>query len=95
MLSPPGTVHRFRSVTLSVMSENARGEQKPGTGIDRTLIRQMLALTPADRLRSLVEEARNLEQLFAKNAPAMSAPFDPFRVLRALLALPLAFIFKR
>ncbi|HYO78308.1 MAG TPA: hypothetical protein VE010_17750 [Thermoanaerobaculia bacterium] len=48
------------------MNENAQAEQKPGTGIDRTLIRQMLALSPADRLRSLVIEARNMAELFAK-----------------------------
>lgn len=36
---------------------------KPGAGIDRTLIRRMLQLTPQERIRLLVEEVRNLEEL--------------------------------
>ena len=47
------------------MTEPAK-EQKPGTGVDRTLIRRMLALSPAERLKLLVEEARNTEELFGK-----------------------------
>ena len=38
-------------------------EDPPGTGIDRTLIRRMLQLTPEERLRLLVEEVRNLAEL--------------------------------
>jgi len=34
----------------------------PGTGIDRSAIRRMLKLTPEERIRLLVEEARNLEE---------------------------------
>jgi hypothetical protein len=41
-------------------------EQKPGTGVDRTLIRSLLALTPAERARIAVESARNLTALLAK-----------------------------
>ena len=41
-------------------------EQKPGTGVDRTLIRNLLALTPAERARIAVESARNLAALLAK-----------------------------
>lgn len=37
-----------------------RPETKPGTGIDRTLIRRLLALTPGERIELLVAEARNL-----------------------------------
>ena len=32
-----------------------------GEGVDRTAIRELLALTPAERARVAVEEARNLE----------------------------------
>jgi hypothetical protein len=37
-------------------------EPKPGTGVDRTTIRRLLNLTPAERIRLLVEEARNLAE---------------------------------
>ena len=36
---------------------------RPGAGIDRTQIRSMLALTPLERLRLAVREARNLDRL--------------------------------
>jgi hypothetical protein len=51
------------------MAEQANAEQKPGMGIDRTLIRRMLLMTPADRLKTLVDEARNVSELFAKMRP--------------------------
>lgn len=35
----------------------------PGAGVDRTAIREMLAMTPAERLHSLVAEARVMERL--------------------------------
>jgi hypothetical protein len=38
------------------------GEQKPGAGVDRTLIRRLLQLTPAERLKLLVEEVRKLAE---------------------------------
>ena len=41
-------------------------EQKPGTGVDRTLIRNMLALTPAERAKVLVASASNLAEFLAK-----------------------------
>jgi hypothetical protein len=41
-------------------------EQKPGTGVDRTVIRNLLALTPAERARIAVESARNVMALLAK-----------------------------
>jgi transcriptional regulator with XRE-family HTH domain len=34
-----------------------------GEGVDRTAIRELLRLTPAERARLAVEEARNLEQI--------------------------------
>lgn len=40
-------------------------EEKPGTGVDRTLIRQRLVLTPAERARVLVESARNVATMRA------------------------------
>lgn len=36
-----------------------------GEGVDRTLCRQLLALTPTDRIRSVVQEAEAMEELAA------------------------------
>jgi transcriptional regulator with XRE-family HTH domain len=36
---------------------------RPGTGVDRTAIRALLGLRPAERLRLAVIEARNLERV--------------------------------
>lgn len=44
----------------------SRVEQKPGTGIDRTLIQRLLALTPAERVKMGVREANNLARLMEK-----------------------------
>jgi hypothetical protein len=41
--------------------ETASPDRKPGAGIDRTIIRQLLAMKPAERILLLVEEVRNLE----------------------------------
>jgi hypothetical protein len=41
-------------------------EQKPGTGIDRTLIQRLLVLTPAERVKMGVREANNLARLLEK-----------------------------
>jgi hypothetical protein len=41
-------------------------EQKPGAGIDRTLIRQMLALSPRERARVAIESARNMAAIHAR-----------------------------
>jgi hypothetical protein len=38
----------------------ARAEQKPGTGIDRSLIRRLLSVSPYERVKLLVDEANNL-----------------------------------
>ena len=43
-----------------------QAEEKPGTGIDRTVIRELLALTPADRVKLMIESARNLADFLAK-----------------------------
>jgi hypothetical protein len=43
--------------------QSQQPHDKPGAGIDRTLIRRMLQLTPEERIRLLVEEVRNLEEL--------------------------------
>jgi hypothetical protein len=51
------------------MAEQVNAEQKPGFGVDRTLIRRMLLMTPADRLKTLVAEARNVSELFARMRP--------------------------
>jgi hypothetical protein len=38
-------------------------EERPGRGIDRSVIRRLLALSPAERLQVAVAEARNLAAL--------------------------------
>jgi transcriptional regulator with XRE-family HTH domain len=39
---------------------------RPGAGIDRTQIRDLLALTPGDRLRLAARDGRNLDRLLAR-----------------------------
>lgn len=40
--------------TLHMMEQaQIRAEQKPGTGIDRTLIRRLLAVSPSERVKLL------------------------------------------
>lgn len=41
----------------------------PGSGVDRTTIRELLALSPGDRLRLAAREARNLERLLSSARP--------------------------
>jgi transcriptional regulator with XRE-family HTH domain len=41
------------------------GVTRPGAGIDRTTIRELLALSPRDRLVVAAREARNLDRLLA------------------------------
>lgn len=43
-----------------------REEQKPGYGVDRTLIRRLLAMSPGERVRVMVSESRNVERLMRK-----------------------------
>lgn len=49
------------------MAEQERAQpqvdEKPGTGIDRTVIRELLALTAAERVRLVDNDARVLAQL--------------------------------
>jgi len=40
-----------------------------GSGVDRTQIRELLALSPGDRLRLAAREARNLERLLSSARP--------------------------
>ena len=39
------------------------GEEKPGTGIDRTVIRDLLALTPGERMQLVDNDARVLASI--------------------------------
>lgn len=41
------------------------GVPRPGAGVDRTPIRELLALSPGERLRRAAREARNLDRLLA------------------------------
>jgi hypothetical protein len=41
-------------------SESCQKPQKPGTGIDRTVMRRLLKLTPMERLKLAAAEARNM-----------------------------------
>lgn len=41
-------------------------EVKPGTGVDRTQIQRLLQVSPAERVRMLVVEARNVSALLSR-----------------------------
>ncbi|HYH09859.1 MAG TPA: hypothetical protein VEK11_22615 [Thermoanaerobaculia bacterium] len=41
----------------------SKQEQKPGTGVDRTVIRQLLALTPEQRAEVAIRSANNWADL--------------------------------
>ena len=43
--------------------ERAPVEEKPGTGIDRTVIRDLLAMTPGERMQMIDNDARVLAML--------------------------------
>jgi transcriptional regulator with XRE-family HTH domain len=71
---PQSTVARVESGTIYPRSDTLErllgaaghmlvSEPKAGYGVDRTQIRAMLALTPADRLRLLTADARSLMAL--------------------------------
>ena len=71
---PQATVARIESGAVSprvdtvdrLLAEcNARLtiDTRPGRGIDRTAIRELLRLTPTQRVESAAEEARNLETI--------------------------------
>jgi transcriptional regulator with XRE-family HTH domain len=42
---------------------------RAGVGIDRTRMRELLRLAPAERARIAIEEARNLEKVFPRRGP--------------------------
>lgn len=46
------------------------GGPRAGTGVDRSSIREMLALTPTQRLKRAAREGRNLERFLAGIRPA-------------------------
>ncbi|MGH2635914.1 MAG: helix-turn-helix domain-containing protein [Actinomycetota bacterium] len=50
---------------LAVCGLGLAGVPRPGTGVDRSQIRQLLELSPRDRLRLAAREARNLDRLLA------------------------------
>ncbi|HVT05450.1 MAG TPA: hypothetical protein VHL58_18980 [Thermoanaerobaculia bacterium] len=54
-----------QEISPKVESGDRGIEQRPGTGVDRTLIHNMLMLTPAERVQVLVASARNLATLLA------------------------------
>jgi hypothetical protein len=51
------------SMSMQPRGVSRKSKPKPGTGVDRSTIRRMLALTPSERLRLATEEPRNLERL--------------------------------
>ena len=48
---------------LAGCGEQLGTERRPGFGVDRTSIRALLRLTPAQRIRVATREGRNLELL--------------------------------
>jgi hypothetical protein len=49
-----------------LLAQTGRGldsARRPGAGVDRTTIRQLLAVRPAERLRLAAREAANLDRL--------------------------------
>lgn len=42
---------------------------REGIGIDRTRMRELLRLAPAERARIAIEEGRNLEKIFPRREP--------------------------
>lgn len=50
---------------LAVCGRTLTSAETPGAGVDRTMIRALLALSPGQRLRLAAREARNLERLLS------------------------------
>lgn len=48
---------------LGAMGRTLAVETRPGQGLDRTLIREFLRLTPAERVRRLTADARTIRLL--------------------------------
>ena len=57
---------------------------RAGSGVDRTTIRALLALTPAGRLASLPAEAATLDRLDRGASHRRAMTYDPLRALRTL-----------
>jgi predicted transcriptional regulator len=51
---------------LRACGETLTTERRLGDGVDRTVIRPLLDLTPSERLRLATEEARNLDRALAR-----------------------------
>lgn len=49
------------------MAEQTKISDKPGTGVDRTLIRELLALSEPERAKVAIQAARNLAAIHARN----------------------------
>lgn len=47
-------------------TNTANDAVKPGTGIDRTQIQELLRVSPAERVRKLVVESRNVAALLSR-----------------------------
>jgi predicted transcriptional regulator len=62
-----------RTATLTRLLDAAGStltvEPALGAGLDRTQIRELLALSPGERARLAVEDARNLERLRPAHCP--------------------------
>jgi hypothetical protein len=50
---------------LAVCGLELEGVPRPGAGIDRSTIRELLELSPRERVRVAAREARNLDRLLA------------------------------
>jgi hypothetical protein len=68
--------------------------EKPGTGIDRTTIRPLLAMPMAERIAYIVKSTQNTNRIFAKawGADAPALIFEPYAALRALVAAGVEFV---
>jgi hypothetical protein len=48
---------------LSACGEGLESGPRPGRSLDRSIIRELLALSPGERARLAVDEARNVERI--------------------------------
>lgn len=58
---------------LRACGEKLEAQPQRGQGVDRTLIQELLRVTPAERLRRLTHEARKLVELDAAFSQARAA----------------------
>lgn len=54
---------------LMACGSRLTAEPRLGSGVDRSAIRELLRLTPAERARQAVQEARNLARLPSRRRP--------------------------